>query len=358
MSYNIEYKLLYSILESASEGFLITDNDYNIKHIFPVAQTILDIDNLNETTNLKDFLVDKSILSDIVEHQNTEIKTAKGNIITVLISIISYDEHNNIIKIFPTKLDDSILFDSAFLSNMFHDLKTPLQSITGFSQALLHGIAGEISEKQLKYIAIIGKNATNLLRMVNNIVDFSRLDSGQTTFNPVIIDIKKFLESIMESLESSLASKSINLVTDASKISSNKILTDQNQLYQVIKKLLDIAIAFTEKDFIKLEMLHPDIKLLERYYANKTVICRQESYLLVSISNIGKQIPQDEIINIFEDSKQLLDKNTQKYNDMALGVAISSKIVTKLGGYIWLESQKIEGLTFNFVIPLQQPTES
>ncbi len=232
------------------------------------------------------------------------------------------------------KAEESDHLKSAFLANMSHEIRTPMNGIIGFADMLRRPDKTEAQSNT--YINIIYKSSNQLLKIINDILDISKLDSGQT----FIKETKCFLNVILDELHTQFSKE--NSVDDGIDFIINKtlsdeetfVITEERKLRQILSNLLNNAFKFTSSGFIEYGYHLIDNNFLEFY---------------VQDSGIGIQKEKQEII--FERFRQVEETFTRKYGGTGLGLAISKGFVELMGGKIRMETEEDKGTTFYFTIP-------
>ncbi|PKQ66123.1 hypothetical protein BZG01_12235 [Labilibaculum manganireducens] len=232
------------------------------------------------------------------------------------------------------KAEESDHLKSAFLANMSHEIRTPMNGIIGFADMLRRPDKTEAQSNT--YINIIYKSSNQLLKIINDILDISKLDSGQT----FIKETKCFLNIILDELFAQFSRE--NSADDGIDFRVNKtlsdeetlVITEERKLRQILSNLLNNAFKFTSSGYIEYGYHLIDNNFLEFY---------------VQDSGIGIQKEKQEII--FERFRQVEETFTRKYGGTGLGLAISKGFVELMGGQIRMETQEDKGTTFYFTIP-------
>ena len=232
------------------------------------------------------------------------------------------------------KASESEALKSAFLANISHEIRTPLNGILGFSELLTE--SEFISQKDIKYLKIINQNGNHLLKLINNIIDISKIEIGNLSITENNIELNSLLSDITESIFSENENVSINAI--CSKDVEFKILTDELRLVQVLTNLINNAIKFTAEGSVSVSYSVTDNENIE---------------FKVSDTGIGMNEQQTSII--FERFRQANDKTSYKYGGTGLGLYISKRIVELMKGEIWVESKEGVGSNFYFTIPLKKP---
>jgi PAS domain S-box-containing protein len=218
----------------------------------------------------------------------------------------------------------------ALLSTASHELRTPITVIAGYADLLLGKGDGELTEKQRHYIERTKETTTHLTEMINDMLDMSRLESGQQDDDPVATNIQDILESTTAKLLSQFAAKNISLHIDAS---STRVYADTNRLKQVLLHILSNGLKFTPDD--------GHITISSRMIDN---MCE------VSISDTGPGVPEEHLEDIFDKFTKLDD--TGAITGTGLGLAIAKNIVDNWRGTIGVENIPKGGARFYFTVPL------
>ena len=225
--------------------------------------------------------------------------------------------------------EESSRLKSAFLANMSHEIRTPLNAIVGFSNVLIMGEASE--EEQQSYFEIIRTNSDLLLRLINDILDISRLEANKVSFSYEKCDIIQLMQQVLTSVD--YAKETTNQFIFKSKYSTFEFETDVQRLQQVVINLLSNAGKFTNNGTITLE-----------FDAEEESDC-----VLFSVSDTGIGIPLEKQDIVFERFEKL-DEYAQ---GTGLGLSICKLIVTRLGGDIWVDPDYTQGARFVFSHPIK-----
>ena len=224
---------------------------------------------------------------------------------------------------------------SAFLANMSHELRTPLNSILGFSDVMLEGLDGELTEYMDNDVRLIQKNGQHLLHLINDVLDMSKIESGRMNLHPETFNIHKTLEEVC-SITSSLASeKNTALFIEDDSERDIEIYADDTRIRQVMINLVNNAIKFTERGKITISLKHLD-----------------STRILITVKDTGTGIPPDKLEMIFQEFTQVDTSTTRKVGGTGLGLPISRRLVEMHGGRIWAESTGIDGEGSSFFVEL------
>ncbi len=244
------------------------------------------------------------------------------------------DERTNELTISMKKAEESDRLKSAFLANMSHEIRTPLNGIIGFSE-LLADEAFEPEQKK-EFIRHITTNGNNLLNIISDIMDISKIESGEIKIRCKKMNVKSWLENIHAVNQIKAKEKNLELKTFSPELESEKdvfVFADPERLFQVINNLISNALKFTSEGFIEIGYRLAD-EMVEFH-----------------VKDTGAGIPNEFYERIFERFRQVETSNTRSFGGNGLGLAISKNLVELMGGKIWVESEMGKGSTFYFALP-------
>jgi CheY-like chemotaxis protein/nitrogen-specific signal transduction histidine kinase len=235
-----------------------------------------------------------------------------------------------------TRAEESDKLKTAFLANMSHEIRTPMNGILGFAEMLNDDQLGEGNRK--KYVEIINNNGKMLMNLIDDIIDFAKIEAGQIKFLQQEFSLNALLTQVHASfLSESLKKEKTDVKLRIRKALANEdsyIQTDPNRLRQVLTNLVGNSFKFTKEGYIEFGYKLPEKGLIEFY-----------------VKDTGIGIPADKIDLIFERFVQADYSRSRKYSGSGLGLAISKGFVELMGGKMWAESVEKEGSTFYFTIP-------
>ncbi len=248
------------------------------------------------------------------------------------------------------KAEESDRLKSAFLANMSHEIRTPMNGIVGFSELLAVGDLPE--EQKQKYIQVIRQSSDQLLHIINDILDISKIEVGEVK----IIKSKFNISHLLLELKSLFATQikhsrqeNIELMLDYKLPEDKEILfSDRFRLHQIISNLINNALKFTEKGFVAFgaRFVEADCESIE-YPCGK----EEHNRVLFFVKDSGTGIPPKMQEIIFDRFRQSDDSTTKKHRGTGLGLSIAKGLIQILGGNIWLISKRGEGSVFYFTIP-------
>lgn len=239
------------------------------------------------------------------------------------------------IEIQNIKLVEASRMKSQFLATISHELRTPMNAIIGFSQLLLRPKCGELTHRQKDMVERILNNGKHLLMLLNEVLDFSKLEAGRLDLKPEIFDLSKIITTTVEEMRSLAEEKNLAVVVNID-LPNPTVFNDPTRVRQILTNLLSNAIKFTEAGRIGVELKElPDHQI----------------YLAVSDTGIG--ISPTDLQHIFEAFRQVEQSSTRRYPGTGLGLPIIKALLQMMGGTITVESQLGKGSVFQIQLPRQ-----
>jgi|GEM_PF-633737 len=265
----------------------------------------------------------------------TRQETVNGHIV-VLHDITSLREVNDALKIANEKALESTRLKSEFLATMSHELRTPLNAIIGYSELQLEGLAGDLSETQHQYQERIFSNANNLLALINDILDISKIEAGRMELIEEEFPLRPWVDDIVAQNKVLSDEKGLGLVVDVDDNLPETLLGDYGRLRQVVVNLLSNAIKFTPSGQVTLKLA-----------------CGGTDKWTILVSDTGIGIPPHQQETIFDEFRQVDSSASRQYQGSGLGLAIVRKLVLSMGGNIRVSSTLGQGSQFTVTLPLK-----
>ena len=259
-----------------------------------------------------------------IEIKNTEIEQARQEI----------EER-------ARQLDQASRYKSQFLANVSHELRTPLNSLLILARLLAQNPAQNLTPKQVEYANVIHSSGSDLLLLINDILDLSRVEAGKLDVHPEEFALGSLVEDLRSVFEPLAADKRLSFSVTVDPDVPAELVTDRQRLRQVLHNLLSNAVKFTERGEVMVQIQRavpqgPD----------------DEPAITFSVTDTGIGISDDSLKTIFEAFQQGDGTTSRRYGGTGLGLAISREVAEMLGGLITARSQPGSGSTFTIYLPL------
>jgi signal transduction histidine kinase/CheY-like chemotaxis protein len=272
-----------------------------------------------------------------LERQNQELDAQKRELAAQADELAAQAdelaEQNTELQMQKRQLDEANRLKSAFLSNMSHELRTPLNSVIALSGVLNRRLANAIPAEEYGYLEIIERNGKNLLELINDILDLSRVESGRVEISVSRFSLRELIGEVAAMLEPQAREKGVSLTSLAGD-EVPPVFSDSHKCRHILQNLVGNAVKFTETGAVDIS-----VRLMD-----------QDVYVDVRDTGIG--IAAHQLPHIFDEFRQADDSTSRKYGGTGLGLAIAKKYALLLGGAITVESAPGKGSTFTLRLPL------
>lgn len=253
---------------------------------------------------------------------------------------------------------------SEFLANMSHELRTPLNAILGFTELIIDGVYGEVPDELRESIQDIHINGRHLLRLINDVLDLSKIEAGQMRLNLSEYSVQSLIDSVISATRSLAAEKQLEL-TGQVESDLPVVWGDSKRMTQVLMNLVGNAIKFTPGGGCvtvtarrvasgkrEVSSTDPPPSVQDTQHATLNTSPPDE-FVEIAVADTGIGIPAEELNNIFSEFRQVDSSITREYGGSGLGLSIAKRLVEMHKGSIWAKSQLGKGSTFHVRIPLR-----
>ncbi|WP_181799694.1 HAMP domain-containing protein [Kitasatospora acidiphila] len=247
-------------------------------------------------------------------------------------------------------------YKSEFLANMSHELRTPLNSLLILAKLLSDNNEGNLSSKQVEFADTIHGAGSDLLQLINDILDLSKVEAGKMDVRPARIALVQLTDYVEAAFRPLTAEKGLEFTVAVSPDLPATLHTDEQRLQQVLRNLLSNAVKFTESGTVRLEIgpAGPVVPqhIREQLLESGRIDDPDAPLVAFSVTDTGIGIPDDKLREIFEAFKQADGTTSRKYGGTGLGLSISRELARLLGGEIHAQSELGRGSTFTLYLPL------
>ncbi len=255
------------------------------------------------------------------------------------------DNISNELNVNNINIEENISKDkNNFLLKIANDLKSPIQSIVGFSQAMADGLGGELNEQQEKYIKIINKNSTDLMYFIAKMLQLSQTELDLNTIENKIFDIQSLVSAVIKYNEQLYKEKEIKFSIILEEGVKKTIATDENIVKNILQNILEAILKSVDLGEIVINITNPSSELLFEKGLNEA------NYIQISISSSSMLLSENELDFMFDPYK-ILDSSNRKNVLRAMILASVRNWIQQLNGTVWVESQILKNTCFNVIIP-------
>ena len=359
---------LKEILQRLPDAVLVADESGRIIWNNREAEFLFNIDTTAEVDYYFDDFVSKGIE---LANQSASRRTP------VIAGAVTQDEREFFIEMNASQVEDQLVITvrdvtamtkvlanaektgrlnkdkNILLTKLTNDFKSPLQSIVGFSNALLDGLGGEITEKQDKYVRIIQKNAHELLYFMDKFFEFSKAESNLVQFDIKTFDVASVVQDVIKSNQNLTKPKNLEVIIDVEELANKKITTDESVLKTALQNIFETSTKLTERGSITIKLFNPEMETVIQRGVKVINKAENTSYLQISIKDSGMGLKESELEGIFEPYSQI-DKMNKKNFVRSISLGTVKTLVNRLHGTVWVQSEVMKGTTFNIILPVEK----
>jgi len=277
-------------------------------------------------------VADASVNSHLIYNENGKPTGVEGTIH----DITERKQTEKKLKQAKQQADSANQAKSEFIANMSHEIRTPMNTVIGFSELLFSLITDKVQKSYLQSISIAGQN---LLKLIDDILDLSKIESGKLVLQPEPVSIKSLLSEMQQIFKLDVERKNLKFQIIVSNELPGTLLLDETRLRQILLNLVGNAIKFTDEGFIKVSVTMQNISGDE----NKLD-------LKLSVEDSGIGVPEEELEMIFESFKQYDGKRSRKYGGTGLGLTITKRLVEMMNGKILVRRKQEKGSVFEIIL--------
>lgn len=241
---------------------------------------------------------------------------------------------NELLQRQHVELEQASALKTQFLANMSHEFRTPLNAILGYTALLLQGVNGELTPPQRRSLGRVDSNAHNLLSIINDILDITRIEAGKMPLHVDDFELDALVAEVLSEVEPLIARAKLPVTAELAP-SLPALRSDRQKVKQIVLNLLANAIKFTPQGWVRLSARHDPAA----------------DEISISVQDTGIGIAESDFQVVFEDFRQADNSNTREYGGAGLGLSICRRLATMLGGRIALESTLGAGSTFTLFLP-------
>jgi len=260
-----------------------------------------------------------------------------GDVVSLALNITSSVRHEAELQAARDRAEAANRAKSAFLANMSHEIRTPMNGIVGMTELLTET---PLAEEQRLYVNTIRNSGEALLVIINDVLDYSKIEADKLALHPEQFDLERCILEVAMLLQPSVRDKGLTLLVDYDLFLPTLFVGDPGRVRQILTNLVGNAVKFTSDGHVLIRVTGvPNVDA-------------QSCDIHVAIEDTGIGIEDDKISHIFGEFNQVEDERNRQFEGTGLGLAITKRLITMMGGTVWVESEPCRGSCFGFRITL------
>ena len=261
-----------------------------------------------------------------------------GDVVSLVLDITESVTNEKALKAAQENAESANRAKSAFLANMSHEIRTPMNGVVGMADLMADTV---LDDEQRLYVETIKTSGEALLVIINDVLDYSKIEADKMSLHPEPFDLEKSIHQILIMLQTNAREKQIDLLLDYEPLLPSSFVADPGRIRQVLTNLIGNALKFTLEGHVLVRVTGKEKP--SGLYA-----------LQVIIEDTGIGIPEEKIAHIFGEFNQVDDEKNRRFEGTGLGLAISERLINMMGGKIWVESEDGAGSKFGFDLDLER----
>ena len=270
-------------------------------------------------------------------YQLSDRRVANGDKISLLVDITDRIAREEELRAARDRAESAARTKAAFLANMSHELRTPMNGVVGMADLL-----GEspLDREQKLYVDTIRNSGNALLSIINDVLDFSKLEAGKMGLNPAPFDLERLIHEVLVLMQPTARDKDLELAFDYDLFLPTHLVGDAGRLRQILTNLIGNAIKFTEAGHVLVRVVG-----IQEEDAGRV-------QLHIAVEDTGVGIPAGKVDTIFDDFTQVENERNRSHDGTGLGLSITRELLSLMGGEIWVQSEEGTGSNFGFRLTL------
>ncbi|EEX09186.1 MmoS [Ruegeria lacuscaerulensis ITI-1157] len=260
-----------------------------------------------------------------------------GDVVSLALNITASVQHEAQLQAARKKAEAANRAKSAFLANMSHEIRTPMNGIVGMTDLLSET---QLNDEQRLYVDTIRASGEALLVIINDVLDYSKIEADKLVLHPEEFDLERCINEVVMLLQPSARDKGLTLLVDYDLFLPTLFVGDPGRVRQILTNLVGNAVKFT---------LHGHVLIRVTGVPDES---RNDCDIHIAIEDTGIGIPPDKIDHIFGEFNQIDDKKTRQFDGTGLGLSITKRLISLMGGTLWVDSDPGKGSCFGFRLTL------